>query len=164
MAVELPDGTAWTKLSDQRQGTAYQREWIPAGSRPEDAAWLIVEQRLPLAAPTTAGEAISTMQGLAREACTAVAFEGPEDAADGAGSVGRIHCAHRHGSAHGTVTDQRVVVDGATVYVVTSELRTPPSPVPGVFPFETEAGSRAFMERMAASAAFVRESVRAVRR
>ena len=160
-AMELPDGVEWTRISEQRQGASYQREWVPSGSGPEDAVWLIVEQRLELAGPTTAAAALATIHGSSRNACTAVRFEGPEAIEGGGqGVAGRIYCAHQHGRPHGTVTDQRIHVEGRTMHVVTSELRTPPSPVPGVFPFDSEEESAAFMARLARSAEFVRQPVR----
>ena len=126
VAMELPDGVEWTRISEQRQGGSYQREWVPSGSGPEDAVWLIVEQRLELAGPTTAAAALATIHGSSRNACTAVRFEGPEAIEGGGqGVAGRIYCAHQHGRPHGTVTDQRIAVDGMTMHVVTSELRTP---------------------------------------
>ena len=162
IVMEMPEGTEWTKLPKQTMGESYERQWIPAGSDPVDAEWTIIEQRLGLAEPKTAEEVMAIMQGMSRDGCRAVKFDGPYqvDTAIGQGVRGRIYCAQQLGKPYGTVTDQRIVVDGTTVFVVTSVLLTPPSSVPGQFTFESEAESDALGKRLARSSDFVRESVR----
>ena len=158
----LPEGVEWQELPVQRLGDSYQRQWVPAGTREEDAPWLVVEQRLRLAEPKTESQALALIHMLARDACTAVRSDGPEPVAPAAGGgvVGRIYCAHQRGRPHGTVTDQRVVADGDAMLVVTSELRTSPTAVPGVFPFDSTEDSEEFGARMLRSWDFVRGPVR----
>ena len=162
IVMEMPEGMEWIMLPEQTMGPSYQREWIPTGSGPADVEWIITEQRLTLAEPKTAEEAMAAMQGLSRDGCTAVKFDGPDevDTAIGQAVLGRIYCAQLLGQPYGVVTDQRIVVDGTTVFVVMSELRTPPSSVPGVFAFESEVESEVLEKRMVRSSEFVRKSVR----
>ena len=161
IAMDLPEEVAWIALRDQTIGPSIGRTWVPAGSGPEDSEWLVVEQRFVLDEPRTVSDAVAVLRDLARTACTAVEFDSPEavDTAVGEGVVARAHCAQMAGRPYGVVTDQWIVVDGAMLFVVSSDVRTPASPEAGTFGFGSVV-SGALGERLSRSRDFVRKSVR----
>ena len=162
IVMVLPEGIDWAPLPKETMGDSYERPWIPAGSDPGTPEWVIVEQRLSMAQPMTPEAIMDIMQELSRGKCEAVKFEGPHpvDTDVGEGVWGRTYCTHDLGTPYGAVSDQRIVVDGTIVFVVTSSLRTSPSPAPGEFTFASEAESEAFGKLLLRSSAFVQESVR----
>ena len=101
---------------------------------------------------------------MAKQACNSVKYNGPEEypSNDVDSYVGRFMCGQHKGKECATFTDQRVIVSGAFVYVITSELRTPPTAVAGVLSFDREKkeGLKQFIERQKQSANVVRASVK----
>lgn len=162
--VDLPNDVDWVKVSDHSDGDSYLREWIPSGASIEDTSWLIVEQKFPLKKKTSAKRYIKNMMKLAQSACTDVRYNGPEKLTVEKYKTYwvRIFCAKQHDKPYGLVTEQRVIVEGKTVFVVTSELRTAPSSVAGVFTLGVNESFEAYLERMEKSAAVARESVRII--
>jgi hypothetical protein len=161
--VVLPEGTEWVAATDQSDGNQYLREWLPKGMTFDTTDWMIVEQKLLLPRKASAREYLIGVFSGAKSVCTSVKFNGPESfSADAVDSVvGRFMCAQQNGKPYGTFTDQRVIVDGKFVYVVTSELRTPPASVAGNLSFGPSQldKMRDFMQRQALSASTVRSSV-----
>jgi hypothetical protein len=163
--IELPSSQTWAQLTDQSDGEQYLREWVPRGFSGENAQWLISEQRLVPARPVSAKLFMEGMFERARSSCSNVLYNGPEALPDSGHTTyaGRIMCARRNGKDFGTFTELRVAADGPYVYVVVSERRTPPTPKAGVIQFEPSEGPervKRFFAEMAASAEFVRSSVR----
>ncbi|MCY3749898.1 MAG: hypothetical protein OXG54_00710 [Gammaproteobacteria bacterium] len=162
--VDLPNDVDWVKVSDHSNGDSYLREWIPSGTSIEDTNWLIVEQKFPLKKKTSAKRYIKNMMKLAQSACTDVRYNGPEKLTVEKYKTYwvRIFCAKQHDKPYGLVTEQRVIVEGKTAFVITSELRTAPSSVAGVFTLGVNESFEAHLERMEKSAAVARESVRII--
>ena len=164
VVVDLPPDIDWVQVMNQETSDGYQREWIPSGTSVENTDWLIVEQKFQAPKRTTANRFLKTIMRLVRRACTDVTFNGPEKiVVDGHRTWhARAFCAQQHGKPYGTVTDWRVIAEGKTLYVATSELRTPPTPVAGMFSFKGDETIGAFMHKIEKSAAVVRESVRII--
>ena len=162
VSVALPTDVDWVKVSDDSDGDTYLREWIPSGSTVADTdLWMIVEQRLPLKKKTSSRRFLNTMMKLAREACTDVLYNGPEKIAieNYKSYWGRIFCAKQRGKPYGTITDLRVLAEGTTVFVITSEIRTPPSSVAGVFSVTGSSQTIKALQKLKKSALVARESV-----
>lgn len=163
VSVELPEQLEWSVVSDRSDNTRYIKEWAPKGEDPLTAKWLITEQKLALGSKISAEQFQKQMFFLSKQNCTDVSFNGPQEIVVNGHktSVGRIMCAEQLGRPFGTFTDQRVIIDGSTAYVVTSELRIPKSPKAGVLAFgKDQLGElKTFMSMQAASAKLVRESV-----
>ncbi|GAB6262632.1 hypothetical protein [Photobacterium sp. R1] len=162
--VELPHNVKWSVVSDRADNSQYIKEWVPEGESPITSKWIITEQMLTLGSKTSAESFQKQMFSLSKQSCTDVLFNGPQeiDVSGHKTSVGRIMCASQHGNPYGTFTDQRVVVDGITAYVVTSELRIPASKKAGVLAFGKDQleEMKEFMALQGASSKFVRESVK----
>lgn len=163
VAVELPKSKQWSVETDQADSTQYIKEWVPEGDNPLSAKWIITEQKLVLSSTTSADSFQRDMFALAKQSCSDVLYNGPQEIEDKGHktSVGRIMCAAQNGKPYGTFTDQRVVVNGQTVYVVTSELRIPASEKAGVLAFGKDQleEMKAFMSMQGESSKLVRESV-----
>lgn len=164
--VLLPESDTWNQITSDESAAGYTREWVPDGRTGEDTDWIVTVQKLPLERRTSARKFIRTMLQLAGGACTDVKYNGPERiVVDGKKTYwARIMCAEIPGRGYGTFTDQRVVTEGATAYVVTSELRTAPTSVAGVLRFSENAdGSvmqpEVFIARVSESGTFTREGV-----
>jgi hypothetical protein len=161
--VELPKNIEWSVVSDRSDNLQYIKEWVPEGENPLSATWLITEQKLTLGSKISAEAFQKQMFSLSRQSCTDVLFNGPQEMNINGHktSVGRIMCATQHGKPFGTFTDQRVVVDGTSAYVVTSELRMPASQKAGVLAFGKDQldKMKQFMELQGVSSKLVRESV-----
>jgi hypothetical protein len=161
--VELPKNIEWSVVSDRSDNLQYIKEWVPEGENPLSATWLITEQKLTLGSKISAEAFQKQMFSLSRQSCTDVLFNGPQEININGHktSVGRIMCATQHGKPFGTFTDQRVVVDGTSAYVVTSELRMPASQKAGVLAFGKDQldKMKQFMELQGVSSKLVRESV-----
>ena len=162
VAVALPADVDWVSVSDRSDGDTYLREWIPSGSTIEDADWLIVEQRLSLTRKRSARRYLNTMMKLARKACTDVLYNGPEKIVveNHQSYWGRVFCAKQHEKPYGTITELRVITDGTTVFVITSEIRTAPSSAAGTFSLTDKESAQALFEKLKQSAFVARESVR----
>ncbi|GGZ11325.1 hypothetical protein [Shewanella fodinae] len=162
--VDLPQSMKWSVVSDRADNSQYIKEWVPEGENPATSKWIITEQMLTISSKTSAESFQKQMFGLSRQGCTDVLFNGPQeiDVSGHKTSVGRIMCANQLGKPFGTFTDQRVIIDGTTAYVVTSELRIPVSPKAGVLAFGKDqlAEMKEFMLLQRASSKFVRESVK----
>jgi len=161
ISLTLPVEREWVKITNQSDDDQYLREWIPGTETIEAATWLIVEQKFLLKKKVSAKKYIKTMFDLALEACTDVLYNGPDKIKSGKLTtyVGRIMCAQQKGKSYGTFTDQRVISDGLSVFVVTSELRLPPSEVAGTLASKEVSELQAFMKLQGISAGFVRRSV-----
>ena len=162
--VDLPNDVDWVKVSDHSDDDTYLREWIPSGTSIEDTSWLIVEQKLSLKKKTSAKRFIKNMMKLAQNACTDVSYNGPKKITVEKYKTYwvRIFCANQHNKPYGLVTEQRVIVEGKTVFVITSELRTAPSSVAGVFTLGDNESPKAYFERLKKSAFVAIESVRII--
>lgn len=162
--VDLPDDVDWVKATEHSDDGAHLREWIPAGTTFEDTDWLIVEQKLLLERRTSAKRFIKDMMNLAKSVCTDVLFHGPEMLKIGNHKTywGRVFCAEQHDKPYGSIIEQRVIVEGQTVFVVTSEIRTAPSSAAGVFALEDDEPPDALFERIYKSTAVARDSVRII--
>ncbi|QTH71613.1 hypothetical protein [Pseudoalteromonas xiamenensis] len=162
--VELPQNVKWSVVSDRADNSQYIKEWVPEGENPITYKWIITEQMLTLGSKTSAESFQKQMFSLSKQSCTDVLFNGPQeiDVNGHKTSVGRIMCANQYGKPFGTFTDQRVVVDGITAYVVTSELRIPASKKAGVLAFGKDQleEMKEFMALQGASSKLVRESVK----
>jgi hypothetical protein len=161
VTVTLPDTVDWTLAHEASDESQYLREWIPTGHTLEDTPWLLVEQKLVLGQRMSAAELLSKMMTLASGVCTAVRLDGPhkKKLKDQKTAWGRIMCARQDDKDYGTFIDQRVLVDGRTAYVITSELRLPPTEVAGVLPFSSQQEAQDFLEKTEVSARVVQEGV-----
>lgn len=163
VSVELPKQLEWSVVSDRSDNTQYIKEWAPKGEDPLTAKWLITEKKLTLGSKISAEQFQKQMFVLSKQSCTDVSFRGPQEIVVKGykTSVGRIMCAEQVGRPFGTFTEQRVIIDGSTAYVVTSELRIPKSPKAGVLvASKFKPGElKKFVSMQFASAKFVRESV-----
>ena len=167
LVVDLPAEVEWTMVIDEATDRTYHREWIPAGTTVEDTElWLIVSQKFDLEKRRSARRFLIDLRKRARTACTDIRYNGPEKIVlekhaldkyhlDGVPKKfvekyrsywGRFFCAEQHGREYGTVTEQRVFAHRNTVFVVTSELRIPPSIYAGVFRFDTRGRRRGVLE------------------
>ena len=118
-----------------------------------------------LVAAAKAGVApyLARIMDLAKQACVSVKFNGPDPyESEGADSyVGRFMCSQQRGKPYGTYTDQRVIAVDGFVYVVTSEIRTPPTAVAGTLAASADqvAALVKFMKKQQQSSALVRAGV-----
>ena len=160
--VELPQEN-WEQVTNREATGQYIKEWVPSGKTPFDTNWIITEQKLPLQSKISAEKFQKGMFSLARQSCSDVLYNGPQEinVNDHLTSVGRIMCAKQNSKSYGTFTDQRVVIQGLTAYVVTSELRMPASSKAGILAFGEDQVSeiKEFMELQGKSSSFVRKSV-----
>ena len=161
VTVTLPEDKSWVEITNQSDGDQYLREWIPDTETIVSTPWLIVEQKFLLTKKVSAKKYIQVMFDLAREACTDVLYNGPDKIKSGKHTtyVGRIMCAQQKGKPYGTFTDLRVISDGLSMFVVTSELRLAPSEVAGTLASEDVLELQSFMNLQGVSARFVRDSV-----
>jgi len=160
--VELPSGHEWDLVTDTSQDGQYLREWIPQGSTLSNTDWIISEQKLKTG-NTSSKKFIKLMFSSARKACSDVRYHGPTEIITKAHStyVGVIMCAQQIGREYGSLTYQRVIASGTDVFVITSELRVPPSSVAGVieFPNDQTDSTKRFFERQNASGELVQNSI-----
>lgn len=163
ISVKLPDTNKWFEITNSSKGNQYIHEYVPAGSTADHTKWIIVEQKLILDTPMSAERYIDTIFTLAKGECTDILYNGPEEAkiSNHDSYVGRFMCAEQKGKSYGSFTDQRVITQGNTAYVVTSELRVPISPKANVLIFSKDQLGEltAFMKRQSVSASFVRNAV-----
>jgi len=162
--VDLPNDVDWVSVSDHSEGDMYLREWIPSGTSIEDTNWLIVEQKISLKKKTSGKRYIKNMMKLWQSACTDILYNGPEKITVEKYKTYwvRIFCAKQHDKPYGLVTEQRVIVEGKTVFVITSELRTAPSSVAGTFALGVNESFEELLERVEKSSTVARESVRII--
>lgn len=162
ISVDLPQEN-WVQITNKETTKQYIKEWIPNGKTPFDTNWIITEQKLPLQSNISAEKFQKNMFSLVRQSCSDVLYNGPQEinVKDHLTSVGRIMCAKQKGKPYGTFTDQRVVIQGLTAYVVTSELRIPASAKAGVLAFGEDqlTEMKEFMLLQGKSSSFVRKSV-----
>ena len=162
VSVELPQDD-WVQVTNKEATGQYIKEWVPKGKTPFDTNWIITQQKLPIQSKISAEKFQKSMFSLAKQSCSDVLYNGPQEinVNDHLTSVGRIMCAKQNGQSYGTFTDQRVVVQGLTAYVVTSELRIPASSKAGVLAFGKDQVSeiKEFMQLQGKSSSLVRKSV-----
>lgn len=162
ISIQLPSNLDWQQITDEENETQYMREWIPAGMDISGTNWLIVEQKFTLDRKTSSKNFIENMLFISKSKCTDVKFNGPEKLKIKGLTThwARLMCAKVKGSDYGTFTDLRVISSGKTIYVVTSELRIPPSSVAGVMSFDNDLEKiREFMTTQSISSSFVRKNV-----
>ena len=162
--VALPTDTEWKQITNQSDDKQYIREWIPSGSDISNFKWIIAEQKLSLAPGTSPKHYLEAIKDTAKTGCPTVVFEGPHEVKmNSVPSFWMQYVCNKYKDHdNGSFIDQRYIFSDATVYVVTSELRTASSPVAGMLePGKTEAEAKAFMARMAASTKFAREGIQA---
>lgn len=161
--LKLPTVTPWTKITDKSTGEGHLREWVPQGETAGQTDWIISEERLDLGRDIPASRLIYLAQQGAKDVCTDVLYGNLHKimASGHATYSGGFMCAREKGRNYGTFTMQRVAVQGELAYVITSELRVPPSRKAGQF----ESGSgqlaqiKALMDLQALSVRFVNDSV-----
>ena len=162
ISVELPQDN-WEQVTKRESTDQYIKEWVPNGKTPFDTNWIITEQKLPIQSKISADKFQRSMFSLAKQSCSDVLYNGPQEinVSDHLTSVGRIMCAKQNGKPYGTFTDQRVVIQGLTAYVVTSELRIPAASKAGVLAFGKDQLNemKEFMQMQKKSSTFVRKSV-----
>lgn len=183
LVVDLPAEVEWTMLVDEATEGTYHREWMPAGTTVDDTdIWLIVSQKLDLDKRRSARRFLMDMRDGARTSCTDLLYNGPKKVVQEkrvhdrhlygsprnfvrekhSSHWWRFFCARWYGEEYGTVTEQRVFADGKTMFVVTSELRIPPTSEAGILPFDTRKDVAAFLKRMEASTRVVHDAIRVV--
>ena len=167
VVVTLPSSESWTQASDRVSGLAYSKEWVPEGKTPDDATWLITQQKVPIDRNVASEDFLRQIYDMAAEVCKSATSDEIENLRIGnlRAAIGRTQCGQRLDGNYGTFTDRLVIVDNGFAYVVTSELRTPPMIVDGIISFgrgedgDSGAARRAFVEREEQSRALVREGV-----
>ncbi len=161
--LTLPEGIDWIAATDKSDGSQSLREWLPKGASFDSTDWMVVEQKLRLKAGQTARAFLDGVYERAKGACTSVKFTDPVNFGEGGGNsvVGHFACAQVKGQSYGTDTDQRVIVGGALVFVITSELRHPATAVAGVESFKPDqaAAMVTLLQRRRASGTLVRSAV-----
>ena len=159
--VTLPATIEWELATNKSDDQQYLKEWILKGSSFETTKWLIVEQKLVLPKKVSAKKYLANIFSGAKAACSHVLFNGPEqlNVKDTESVAGRFMCAQQKGKDYGTFTDQRIIVDGKVVFVITSEIRTDVTEKAGVFAFPDEEAVSRFMRKQAVSAKFVRNAI-----
>ena len=183
LVVDLPAEVEWTMVMDEATANTYHRAWIPAGTTVEDTdLWLIESQKFDQEKRRSARRFLIDLRNRARAFCTDLIHLGPEKIARGKRLHGErlygvpkkivleryrsywggFFCARWHGEDYGTFTEQRVFAHGNTVFVITSELRFPPTSVAGLFPVDNPGDAAVFMKRIEASSRVVREAVRVI--
>lgn len=159
--VNLPDGIKWAKVTDQTNGDVHLKEWVPHGKSADSSDWIIVQQKFRLERKTSAKKYLESMLKLARKSCTDVTFNGPERR--NLGEIdsywGRLMCAQVVGRDYGAFTEFRVIADGLQIFVVTSEIRLPPTRVAGAFEFQSLVEAEQTIAKLEASAQVAREQV-----
>ena len=162
VSVELPQDD-WIQVTNKEATGQYIKEWVPNGKTPFDTNWIITQQKLPIQSKISAEKFQKSMFSLAKQSCSDILYNGPQEinVNDHLTSVGRIMCAKQNGQSYGTFTDQRVVIQGLTAYVITSELRIPASSKAGVLAFGKDQVSeiKEFMQLQGKSSSLVRKSV-----
>jgi hypothetical protein len=162
--IDLPADIEWVQVTDESTDSGHLREWIPVGTEPETSYWIISDQRIPVPRSANAQAFARALMNAARESCTHTLYNGPEKLrlGDHDTVVVRTMCAHRNGTAHGAFIDQRILVEGSTANVMTSELRTAPTRRAGALEFGPETAPSEimeFMNRTEKSAALVRSGI-----
>ena len=165
LVVDLPAEVEWTMVMDEATANTYHRAWIPAGTTVEDTdLWLIESQKFDQEKRRSARRFLIDLRNRARAFCADLIHSGPEKIIleKHRSDWGGFFCARWHGEDYGTFTEQRVFAHGNTVFVVTSELRFPPTSVAGLFPVDNPGDAAVFMKRIEASSRVVREAVRVI--
>lgn len=165
---DLPPGIDWARVTDEPANASRRRAWIPSGATGESTPWLITEDRLDIDRGTDPGELVEAAFGSAAANCTDFKTSGPDTIRTGglATAWGRVICARHRDKDYGYFADHRVVVDGTVAFVLTSEIRTPPSPMAGALTFGDDAPDRRaaeFFQRLEASDVMTKESFRLCR-
>ncbi|WP_394132695.1 hypothetical protein [Shewanella maritima] len=162
ISVDLPESN-WVQVTDKEASDQYIKEWVPNGKTPFDTNWIITEQKLPIHSKISAEQFQKSMFSLAKQSCSDILYNGPQEinTNDHLTSVGRFMCAQQKGKPYGTFTDQRVIIQGLTAYVVTSELRVPAASKAGVLAFGKDKidEMKEFMQTQKKSSGFVRQSI-----
>lgn len=162
--IQLPVNVEWQQISDQSDDRQYLREWIPSDKTIDDTNWLIVQQKFSLENKISAKNFLKRIFSLAEEACSDVKYNGPEKIKTEKITTywGRFMCARQNGKDYGTFTDIRTISDGKTMYVITSELRIPPTSVAGIMSFGKDVDMgviQQFMTLQGQSSSFTRKNV-----
>ena len=184
LVVDLPPQVEWTMVTDEATDGTYNRAWIPAGTTVEDTElWMIVSQKFDVEKRMSARLVLRGMRDVAGTNCTDMIYSRPKKVVLEYHLLDRQHlygvpkrlvekyttysaghiCARRHDREYGTVTQHRVLARRNTVFVVTSELRVPPTSEAGSLPFDTRDDYVAFLKRMDMSSRVVHDAVRVVR-
>jgi len=161
--VSLPESIQWKKVTDKTITRGYIREWVPKGSTGENAEWIVVEQKFTQKSSIGAMKFTAGMYAIAKKMCEDVKYLKPvSHSVKGYDSVlGWVICSRQKGLNYGTFTHQRVITDKNVVYVVTSELRMPPTKKAGMFAFQKAERHKMkpFLARVKQSKLFVQNSV-----
>ena len=161
--ISLPESAEWKKVTDKKTARGYTREWVPKGSTGENAEWIVVEQKFVQKSPISAMEFTGGMYAIAKNMCEDVKYLKPvSNSVKGYDSVlGWVICSRQKGLNYGTFTHQRVITDKNVVYVVTSELRMPPTKKAGMFAFQKAERHKMkpFLARVKKSKLFVQNAV-----
>ncbi len=183
LVIDLPPHVEWTMVTDEATDGTYSRAWIPAGTTVEDTDWMIVSQKFDLEKRISARQVLTGIRDFARTDCTDLIYSRPKKIVLEEHVLDRQHlygvpkrfvkkyttysggymCAKQRGREYGTVTHRRVLAHRNTAFVVSSQLRIPPTSEAGLFPFDTREAVAAFMKRMDVSSRVVHDAVRVVR-
>ena len=161
--VALPDSQAWNLVVDKVGDRGFIKEWIPENTTPETTERLITLQKLPVG-NLSAKDYSQMMAQIAAIQCSdiAVNIQNPIQNSRYDTIAVRLICAQQNGKSYGTFTDQRVIMDRNSAYVITSEIRVEPTEEAGMIPFEDKADAARFLKQANHSAKFVRDAVRIV--
>lgn len=183
LVVDLPPQVEWTMVTDEATNGTYNRVWIPAGTTVEDTElWMIASLKFDVERRLSARLVLRGLRDVAHADCTDLIYRRPEKIVLENHLLDKQHlygvpkrfvkkytsysggyfCAKRHDREYGTVTQHRVLSHRNTVFVVTSELRVPPTSEAGMLPFDTREDIVSFMTRMEASLRVVQDAVRIV--
>ncbi len=165
LRFDLPPGVEWVQVEDRIPDTRGRRVWIAAGTTVDTTPWRIEEKRVDVENNTLPTDLVEQAFGSAAANCSDVKTSGPEtiDTQGLATAWGRVICAHHRDKDYGSFTDHRVVVHGSVAFMLTSEVRTPPSPMAGALAFGNDAPDRRaaeFFDRLQASDTMTKDSVR----
>ncbi len=160
--LTLPRGTEWELAHDKASSDEYIKEWIPKGESINTYSWIIVEQKLHFGHSDTALTTHLTLFDVARKACVDVLVFGPDqiDVNGHKTTAGRAICSNQRGKSYGTLMDQRIIASGNYAFIITSELRTPPSNKAGVIKFENQYDSALLSRRQDVSSKFIRQNLK----
>ena len=163
VGVDLPTSDQWTRVTDQENTGGYIREWVLKGATGKNTEWIIVEQKFVQKGPVSAMKFTKGMYFVAKKMCEDVKYLKPiSKPIQGYDSVlGWVICSRQKGLNYGTFTHQRVITDQNIVYVVTSELRMPPTKKAGLFAFgkNERHKMKPFLARVKQSKLFVQNAV-----
>jgi len=165
--LQLPTDVkgTWVLANDESDGEQYMKEWLlirKPGESFESTDWVISIHKLKVSKRTSSKKFLSNTMRLFKEFCTDVRYVHPKKikVEKLKAYVGLSMCAQRHGEPYGLHSNQWVLSDNHNIYVVTSEIRTPPSDVAGVHSFSGEKHKiNEFFAKTAKSASVVHEGI-----